>query len=48
MLEFLGILFLIGLTVMFFPFILAGVAIAFCFVMAGLVWIKEQFTNEKS
>jgi hypothetical protein len=47
MLEFLGILFLIGFTITFFPLILAGIAIFGCFVMAGLVWIKEQFTNDK-
>jgi hypothetical protein len=48
MLEFLGILFLIGFTVIFFPLILAGIAIAFCFLMGALTWIKEQFTNDKS
>lgn len=45
MLEFLGILFVIGFTVFFFPLILAGIAIAFCFVMAAITWLMEKITS---
>ena len=45
MLEFLGLLFLIGLAVALFPLALAGLAILFCLIMAAGCWVKEKLTS---
>lgn len=44
-LEFFGLLFLAGLILTFFPFIIAAIAVAFCLLMALLCWIKERIIS---
>ena len=44
MLEFLGILFLALIIVVFWPLIFAFLAVLFCLLMACLCWIYEMVT----
>lgn len=44
MLEFLGILFLALIIVVFWPLIFAFFAVLFCLLMACLCWIYEMVT----